>query len=465
VAGVPYLLHRLGVEAYGVIGVVAVVVSQLAWLQLGVGPATTRRVAEAVGRRDREALWAFFRVATLIGLGAGVVGGLVLLVVGRWLVGRAIASGALTVDVTQIVAAGAVTVLATSLSASRLAGVLGQEQFHLLAAIRVVQGAGRVAAAVGAVAAGLGLAGVMWAQAAVDLATSMLLLSFGVSREEGASARPALSPYVRDLLGLGFPFAVTGGLLALLTDAEKIVMALARPIGDFAFYSVPHNVALRIGALAMAFAGNLVPRLAFLGVARGVSATLAMMNRASRVALGLTGAGLALLIAVVPELLGAWLGHEFAAVSSRPARLLLLVVLVNTGGSTYNAFLRAQARPIILVLVYLVQILPYMVFLYLLVRGWGVDGAAAALFLRSVLDFACHRYAAHRALGGRLRGAGGIAVALVPLLCLTLICEVAGQRWLVVRGLLGLAVAALVLTRLVSRDDWRTLIRLTGLVR
>jgi hypothetical protein len=242
-------------------------------------------------------------------------------------------------------------------------------------------------------------------------------------------------------------------------------MALARPIGDFAFYSVPHNVALRIGGLAMAFAGNLVPRLAYLGVAQGVSATLAMMSRAARVALGLTGAGLAMLIAVVPELLGAWLGHDFAAVSSRPARLLLLVVLVNTGGSTYNAFLRAQARPIILVLVYLVQIPPYMVFLYSLVRGWGINGAAAALFLRSLLDFACHRYAAGRALGGRLRGAGGVAVALVPLSALTVICDFAGERWLIMRSLLGLAAAIFIVTRLVSRADWKTLLNLAGLFR
>src|SRR5262249_52584005 len=120
------------------------------------------------------------------------------------------------------------------------------------------------------------------------------------------------------------------------------------------------------------------------------------------------------------------------------------------------ATLRARARPSVLALIYAIQLPAHFGVLYVMVRGWGIRGAAAALLLRSLVDLAIERIVAGRTLGTALGGLAETSWALVACGLLTVACEATESSWL--RLIWGLGVGAGLAFSLLTAEDWETLL-------
>src|SRR5574340_1605995 len=74
---VPYVIHHLGPDRYGLLSLAWIVVGYFALFDLGIGPATTKFVAELLGRGEIEKLpgivWTALLTQTCMGLAAGVL--------------------------------------------------------------------------------------------------------------------------------------------------------------------------------------------------------------------------------------------------------------------------------------------------------------------------------------------------------------------------------------------------------
>ncbi len=460
VVSVPLLVHRLGVEAYGLVGLVGVLTGQLALLQNGTGPATTRRVAEHWGRADRDGAYEVLQASTIIGLATALLVGAAFWWLGPWALVRSGKSSApLLSAALGAVAPGAASAAIQSLHMTPLSFLLGQQRFAVLSLLRLTHGLGRMLAALAAVGLGGGVPALLWAQVAVD-AGALAAASFA-TRDPGSRRVPLreILGRVQDVARLGAPFTLMSAIMGLLGDAEKIVIAAVKTLEDFTYYAIPHNATVRLSSVTGALAGNMVPRLAFEGTAWGDVPVAALTRRATRVALGLVSLFLCPLIAILPELLAFWLGGEFARHAAVPARILLLVLLVSTAGNAANAALRARARPSVLALIYGVQLPLYAALLYFMVRGWGIRGAAGAFLVRSLFDLACQRFAASRSLRARLGGLPEIGATLGSVAAFLLGCELLGPHLgPAPRLAIGTGLGGLIAARLLSAQDWAALL-------
>ena len=79
-AFIPYLVHTLGTEPYGILGIVSMIGGQLGILHAGVGTAATRLVAESVGNGGRG-LTARLTGVAVVSAAASLLVGAVFLVV------------------------------------------------------------------------------------------------------------------------------------------------------------------------------------------------------------------------------------------------------------------------------------------------------------------------------------------------------------------------------------------------
>jgi O-antigen/teichoic acid export membrane protein len=276
----------------------------------------------------------------------------------------------------------AVVVGAQPLLAAVAGGLAGEERFGALNAWRLAHGLGRMTAAVATVFAGGGPREVLWAHASVD----------GVAILVGFAAWPALRRSVSPtqlrvamtgLLSVGVPFAGAGLLASLLVDAEKLAVSMARSIEDFTYYTVPFNALFRLTMFAGAFSNVLFPRLASVAAAGDRARACELVRRGTRLSVATMAFVLTPIVAVAPELLGLWLGPSFAEHSTRAVRILLVALLANTGSYAYNAAIRASARPAALSWLYSAELPLHLLTVFLMVRAWGISGAALAWGVRA----------------------------------------------------------------------------------
>jgi len=462
ILAIPFLVGRLGAERYGIFALITVLAGQLVGLHLGIGWAATRRVAENRGHGLSGA--ATIRAVILLGLGAAVMvgGAFGALAAAAWTRGFHSSTEALEVAVAAvpsgIVIAGVQPLL------QGLYGVLyGEERFGLVVATRLVHGLVRLAVAVVAVALGGGVIATLWSQAGVDVIAVATLAVMVRPASAAAPAEPPTAGEARALLAMGLPFALAGVFAALLADVEKLAVGWARSVEDFTYYSVPFNATLRLSVFAVALASVLAPRLSRVAAEEGPAVAAGIARRANRISAGGMAFVVAPLIAVAPELLRLWLGPAFATRSTLPARILLVALIPRTLASVAESVLRARARPVTFTVLYAAELPLHLAGVYLLVRAWGIAGAAAAWALRVAADAAAQRRLASRALGvstgSTLEGWGPMmALGLLALACQRLdhVLPVA------VRAGAGLLVGGATVLVLLSADDWTVFRRFLG---
>jgi O-antigen/teichoic acid export membrane protein len=130
-------------------------------------------------------------------------------------------------------------------------------------------------------------------------------------------------------------------------------------------------------------------------------------------------AAAALVMAVAPELLAAWLGPRFAGPSSAPLRWLMAGVLMNGIAHIPFAFIQGAGRSDWTAKLHLVEAPLYAVALVVSARRFGLSGVAVVWSLRTTLDLiVLHVLAARLAVipaSVRVRDAAYVLAALVAL--------------------------------------------------
>jgi O-antigen/teichoic acid export membrane protein len=450
----PVMVRTLGPHPYGLYVLVTVLAGQLGFLQLGLAPAVTRRVAEGRGSGDAAAVRATEQVAWLMALGSAALVAAAFLAAGPAFFARA---GGLS-ERTLLAAAAAVAV--QPLVGVSQALLLGRERFGALASVRLAQGLVRTLAGVVVVVAGGSVAAVLTAQAAIDLSTALAVLALDRAAPVAPGPRGGAA---RALLALGLPFAVSGVLAALLVDGEKLALGWARSLDQLTYYAVPFSAVFRLAVVPGALATVLAPRLSALAASGQQEQAAALVRRTTRVSAAVLAAAAAPLVACAPEGLTLWLGADFAQRAADTTRLLLVAVVANGIASPACTVVRAGGRPATLVVAYALELPLHIAAVYALVSGWGIAGAAAAWLLRAVVDVLVQRGLAvrvtRRPLGDGWALAGGGAVLLAFALGCSFLPSAPWPLRLAVGALLG----GLALAGGLDREDWTALRRAAGL--
>jgi O-antigen/teichoic acid export membrane protein len=449
------LLRTLGPETYGILGLVTVLAGQVSVLQFGLGPALTRLIAERRGQGDAAGVAALWHASGLLGsLSSAAVGvGFTLLAYWGWHHGFQGSPEVVAEALASLGAAALVVAMGPFLS-TWLGFLMGQERFGLVALLRLVHGLMRVGVAALALLLGGRIRAIFFGQAAVDGLAA--LIAMVASRPRGLTSRlpaPERSRAIKAILVIGFPMAAVSILYALLSDTEKLAIALTKSMQDFTYYTVPFNVVSRTAILATALWRLLIPRVSRIAATGDHRMAADLAARATRLSVGLTTTPLLFLAAAAPELLTVWLGPEFAARSTAPARILMIGTLIGIAGQPSSAVLWAKASPRLLALVQAAEVPLHLVVVYLLVRYWGVEGAAGAWCVRVLIDCILTSLLARRELHHTVLPIRSAAWAIGALGVSMALFEVKPMS-LAARTLLAI-VAALISLRSLDTDDWK----------
>lgn len=401
VAAIPVIARSLGDARFGLLALMWAIIGYFSLLDLGLGRATTKFVAEALAAQDvRRA----HQVAGLTAAGQmalGVVGGAILAAATAWVVADLLqVSPDLRGEAEQAFRWMALSVPFVVLSLNLRAVLEGAQRFDLANLIRAPHGVlGFVIPAVAA-ALGVGLAGIVVLLLALRVATCgatwiAIRVALPAFRWELRPARDLLRP----LLGYGGWVAVSNVVSPILTYLERFVLGAMAGVGAVAYFAAPYEAISRLLVVPASLASGLFPVVSVPLTDERRADAERLLARAVRSLWALLGVPVILVILFSETLLAVWLGPTYAARGATALAILAAGVLIIGLAHVPGIFLHGQGRPDLPAIFHLIELPLYVGLAWWCVRAYGVTGAALAWTLRVTLD-AVLLFAAARKVGG-----------------------------------------------------------------
>jgi O-antigen/teichoic acid export membrane protein len=459
----PLLIRLVGLERFGFITLVWVLVGYASIFDFGIGRAVIRTVAahRAAGDHPRSAASAhaglFF--LTLFGLLLAAL----MAPASAWLVTTLL-------KLPQSLVAEAIpamVLLACSLPFVMLttgfAGVISaHEQFKPLGLIRIVLG----------VASYLGPVGVAWLYSPrLDAVVAVVLLVrvLGTVLHAWVCARrcgwrvqwsgPAAEA-TRELFSLGGWIAVSNFLSPMLSYLDRLLLAALVPVRAVASYAMPYDVLSKTLIVPSSIMAALFPMAS--GLSRGSEAAQRLLGESLRMLFLSMFPLIFLLLVFAQPGLQSWLGAEIAQQGAPAMRILAVGFLLNALAQGPATLIQAAGEPRWMAKLHLAELPLFVAVLWALTMHYGVIGTAVASALRSGLDAAVvYGLAYRRVAQGRLPWREALAPAALAIVLLAFGAWPA--TWMQALGVatVGLALFALFAwTRLLQPQERRRLLEI-----
>lgn len=392
----PLLIRLVGLERFGFISLVWVLVGYASIFDFGIGRALIRTVAAHLAAGDQRRAAASAHAALFFLTLFGVTLAALLAPASAWLVGSALKVPAElvpeAVPATVLLAASLPFVMLTT----GFGGLLSAHQhFRPLNVIRIVLG---VAGYLGPVLMAL-WSNRLEAVVAVVLALRVLgTLLHAVVCARHCGWRPwwALpsAEATRELFRLGGWIAVSNVIGPMLTYLDRLLLGVLVPMRSVAIYAMPYDVVSKSMMIPAAIMATLFPLAS--GLQRGSAQAQRMLGNSVRVLFVLMVPVIFLFIVLARPGLELWLGLEIAEQGATVLQILAVGVLFNALAQGPAMLIQAAGEPRWLAKLHLIELPLFIALLWLLTARFGIIGTAVAAFLRNALDAAVVFWLAYR---------------------------------------------------------------------
>ena len=151
------------------------------------------------------------------------------------------------------------------------------------------------------------------------------------------------------------------------------------------YFSIPYTLASKLWLIPENIVSAIFPATSEL-FARNQKTTLRELHLRSTkyIMMGVVPIT-ALLMIFAKEILGLWVGPDFAAKSAFPLRMLALATLISSSAWTSVTAAKGAGRPDIPAKVQVLQAVINVIFCLLLIPRWGINGAAVAWLIHHIV--------------------------------------------------------------------------------
>jgi O-antigen/teichoic acid export membrane protein len=425
----PYVVRHLGPDRFGLLALAWMVVGYFALFDLGIGPATTKFVAELLGKGEIERLpqvvWTALATQTLFGIASGV-----LLALGSpLLVNRLLKIPAEIHPEACLIFLILAFALPVDFASGSMRGVLAASQrFDLLNALTIPASALTYLLPPVALALGFGLPAIVLFLVLARTASLAVLFLLCGRLYPSLRARVRFDRrLVRPLLGFGGWVSVSGAISPILEYFDRFLIGAVMSIAAVGFYTPPYMISTKLLIVPSSLATTLFPAFST-SAGRGDTEWIRkLLVRSMKFLILLVGPCTLVLAFFARPLLTLWLGSVYAAEGALALQILAVGVLFNSLAYVPYHLLYGLGRPDLNAKFHLAELPVHILLAWFLVTRFGLPGATLAWTIRAFLDFlllivaACWvtrtspRLLAGRELRRSLGTVAALAVSLVAL--------------------------------------------------
>lgn len=387
VVTVPALIGQMGTDRFAILTLAWMTIGYFGLFDLGLGLALTQALAsrrEGESAEERSAM-TWTALGLMAALGAAAM--LALTLVAPWLVERALnIPAALRTECLHAMYLLALSLPCVIVTSGLRGSLEAYHRFDLVNAIRLPLGTLMYLGPLLVLPFSVSLVPI------VALLVLLRVLAFAahlkvcrrhVPELRGAFAlRPAL---VVPLVRLGSWTTISNVVSPLMVYLDRFVIGALLPVAAVAYYVTPYDLVTKLWLIPAALNGAFFPALAE-SIARDRRRAVELFEHASRAVFVLIFPAVLLLTAFAPEVLRLWLGEEFARAGAGVLRWLGVGVLVNCIAQVAFAVIQGGRRPDLTAKVHMMEFPLYVAALWMLVRTYGITGAAMAWTLRVAVD-------------------------------------------------------------------------------
>ena len=421
VIAMPFIVRGLGTERFGLLTLAWVVLGYFTIFDLGLGRATTKYVAEALGKGEGTQVPHIIWTAVTVQAIMGFVGAIVLLGVTDLLVDRVLNIPPQLLSEAKVTFHLLALSIPVVLIASSFSGVLeAAQRFDLVNAVRIPSSILTYLLPLIGLSQGLGLPGIV---ALIVLARLGALVAFVAMN---LRIRPELGKYSASF-SLLFRLFAYGGWVTVSSIVGPILVYLDRfligsllTIAAVAYYTAPYEAVTRLWVISASLTMTLFPAFSTLQGEKDSQRLGTLFARSVKYVLLTTGPVVVVIWLFAGEMLQMWLGADFATESTTALQILAIGVLINSLGQTPFALLQGVGRPDLPAKFHLIELPVYIGVAWILVSNFGIAGAAGAWTLRVALDALLLFAATFKVYGFSLRllATNGTILAGISLLIL-----------------------------------------------
>lgn len=430
----PIAARYLGTARFGLLGLAWAVTEYLTLFDLGLGRALVKFVADAL-HRDASRLGEIVSLGVIAQIIAGILGGAAFFFAAPILVHQVFKVSPETtseaVAVFRIVGLSVPVVLLTS---AQRAVLEGAQRFDLSAAIKM--SSSMVSLAIPAI-------GAVYGASLGSIMLGVLLSRLIICAVYATAIRRALPTLrltisrdwelVRQLFSFGGWVLVSNTISPLLVYFDRFVLGSIGGLVAVGFYTAPYEGVTRLLVIPVSLVSTILPALTSLEARSDAENFARLAGSSERLLAVVMAVPLSVIVVFAPDLLRVWLGGQYAVESASALRVLALGVFANTLAQPLFVALYARSRPDLPAKFHLIELGLHLPTTIVLIRTFGITGAAVAWTARVILDLCLLFWAAARTsrssakdlAGGRaVSGAVVIALLLVGLVVSKLLASI-----------------------------------------
>lgn len=460
VVSMPFVVHGLGADRFGILAFAWVLLGYFGLFDLGLSRAATKYVSEALWRGGTEDIsriaWTALLVQLMLGLlGVAVVAALTPVIVHKLLhLPQTLVAPARSAFYLMALALPAVLVTGT------LRGLLeASQRFVLVNSVRAPFAAANFALPLVGLLLGMDLPGIVALLVGARVLAALVHLGACLGALPWLRDVPRLDrAALRKLAEYGGWVTISSVVSPVLVYLDRFMIGALLSVAAVGYYVAPYEVISRLSIFPVSAVATLFPVFSALHSQRRLRTLGTLLVRSTRYLLMVVGPVALAVVILSSDILKLWLGTAFAENSSLVLRILALGVLVNSAAHIPYALIQAADRPDLAAKFHAAEFPLHVVVVWVLVARFGVAGAAVAWLLRVSVDAVLMFAGAARlcALSPRSLGREGtVQLAVALLLGAALALVAAGAP---IPGWARFVLAALLVLS-IPLAGWRHLLR------
>jgi O-antigen/teichoic acid export membrane protein len=382
------IIRSMGTERFAILSLIWVVFGYFNFLDLGLGRATTKYAAEAIGRGDHDSIPGFLWTTAAFQAILGLAGGLILILIAPYLVGHILKippafQNEARMTFYIISAAVPITTVSTSFR-----GLLeAAQRFDLVNAVKIPASTAFYLFPLLGALAGFKLPGIVALLVVVRL---LALLAWAylckwvipVFKVRFVFDKKILRP----LLEFGGWVTLSSMIWPVICSMDRFFIGSIQSLGAVTYYSAPYEVIARLNIIPGSLSTTLFPAFSSLSGGQRVEAMKAVFCRSIKYLFLISASISVTIIILTPFILKTWLGPDFVKNSTLVFQVLAFSFIVNSISSIPFAYLQAIGRADLPTKVQIAELFIYIPLLWGMVHWLGILGAAIAWTIRIVLD-------------------------------------------------------------------------------
>lgn len=375
----PFVLHRLGVDAYGILSVVTIVGGYLAFLDLGLNVAVIRFIAAHDAKGETEEIIRVTQTALFVFLVIAALTATALVFSSRALARLLSVPVVLQSDAVMALRLGAL-----SFGINLVMGVFSAvpralQRFDIVNVLNVVVGTLQIVGTVILLALGMGLVSIV-AWGCLLSGGSLIIYVVVAKRLLPLRLRPHFDAQkFKELFKFSGYVMASNFTGVAASQSEKLILGGLAPIAQVTYYAVPFNLASRVLALIPSnLFAVLFPAFSAMGATETQETIRQAYSRAFRF-IFVAVAPISILMGVFgADLLRLWIDDDMARFGGPVLMALSLAVLINAPAWVSVTIGQSLGRPALIAAAQVIHLAALIISGVILVPLHGAFGAALA---------------------------------------------------------------------------------------